>query len=400
MLHLIGDALRRNPYPLYRFMRFASPVLRPPGRDLWMVFDHANVKRAIEDRESFSSRAAPPGDSPLEWMIFLDPPRHTKLRAIVTRTFTPRAIATLEPTVRALSTELLDRVIDRGTMDLVSEYATPLPLAVISAMLGLPPGAEPQLERWTDAILGLGEAIHGGERAARAARLYADARAEMEPYLAVLLDERRTAPKDDLLTRLLQAEVDGEHLSDQEMLDFFLLLLVAGVETTTNLISNAMLCLLAHPDQLSLVRARPDLIPSAIEEVLRYRSPLQMVFRATTRDIVMGRHRIPAGKLVLAMIGSANRDEARIPNAGRFDITRAMDAHLAFGHGIHFCLGAALARLEGRVAIGDLVTRLRNPRLAEGRRWEPRNGINVHGPRRLALRFEADSGVSRPRGST
>lgn len=387
MLRRLADALRRDPYPLYRVLRRVSPVLRAPGRDIWLLFDHAGVKRALDDREAFSSRAAPPGDSPLDWLIFLDPPRHTRLRALLTATFSPRAIAALEPSVRAASAALLDPHAARGAMDLVADYAAALPLAVIGAMLGLPPGDRPRLERWNEAILGLGDAVFGGERAARAARRFGEAKAEMVPYLEALFDERRAAPRDDLLTRLLQAEVGGERLTAQERLDFFLLLLLAGSETTTHLIGNAVLCLLAHPEQFARLRADASLIPGAIEEVLRYRSPVQVVFRATTRDVALGRHVVPAGKLVLAMVGSANRDPAHLADAERFDIARRASTHLAFGHGIHFCLGAALARLEGRVALEDLSSRLRDLRLDGSARWEPREAFNVHGPRRLPVRF-------------
>lgn len=203
-----------------------------------------------------------------------------------------------------------------------------------------------------------------------------------------MLDERRKAPKDDLLTRLVQAEVDGERLSHEEILGFFQLLLLAGSETTTNLINNAMLCFVEYPEQLARLLGRIDLLPSAIEEVLRYRSPLQWMYRATTRDVELHGHAIPAGKLVLAMIGSANRDPRQFPDAGRFDIARDPNPHIAFGHGIHFCLGAPLARLESRIALTDLLDRLRGFKLASDEPWEPRKGLHVHGPTRLPIRFE------------
>lgn len=388
MLNLISDDMRRNPYPLYDQMRSVSPVLAVPGGQIWMILDYEGVKRALHDHDAFSSRAAPPGGGPLDWMIFTDPPRHTKLRSIVVKVFTPRSIAGLEPRIRELSRELIGRVIERGEMDLCADFAVPLPIMVIAEMLGIPIADRDQFKRWSDAILNLAETIGGGEAGARAAREFGAAREEIRAYLADLLPARRRAPQDDLLTRLVEAEVDGERLSEGEILDFFLLLLLAGSETTTNLISNAILCFLEHPAELARLRASPDLWPSAIEEVLRYRSPVQSVFRAPRRDVEMHGQVIPAGKLVLAVVGSANRDPKQFEAPDRFDVGRDPNPHVAFGHGVHFCLGAPLARLEAKIALPDLLSRLRGLRLASDAPWEPRKAINVHGPNRLPIRFE------------
>jgi cytochrome P450 len=190
------------------------------------------------------------------------------------------------------------------------------------------------------------------------------------------------------LTRLVEAEVDGERLTEEEILAFFQLLLLAGSETTTNLISNALLCFLENPDQLARLRAAPDLLPSAIEEILRYRSPVQVVFRQTRRDVEVHGQVIPAGKLVLAIVGSANRDPQQFHDAGRFDITRDPNPHIAFGHHIHFCVGAPLARLEARIALSDLFQRVKGFEFASEEPWEPRKTFHVHGPTRLPIRFE------------
>jgi cytochrome P450 len=214
----------------------------------------------------------------------------------------------------------------------------------------------------------------------------------MGEYLARLLDERRRSPGDDLLTRLVQAEVDGERLTHAETVGFFQLLLLAGSETTTNLVNNAVLCFVENPDQLAHLRERPDLLPSAIEEVLRYRSPLHWMYRLTTREVEMHGRTIPARKLVLAMIGSANHDPKQFRDPERFDITRDPNPHLAFGHGNHFCMGAPLARLEARIALGDLLERLTEIRLASPDPWEPRRGLHVHGPSRLPIRFRPRRG--------
>ena len=386
LLSPFTHAFRRNPYPVYALLRTVSPVLRI-RTGLWAVFDHDDVKRALQDHDAFSSRAAPPGDTPLDWLIFQDPPHHTALRALITRTFAPRAVAELETRVRAIADDLIDAVIERGTMDLVTEFAERLPLLVISEMLGLPRTDAPLLTIWSSAILGLGDALYGGARAARAVANYRAAKEQMHPYLSALLADRRAIPRNDLLTRLVQSEVEGIRLSNDEIYSFFQLLLLAGTETTTNLIANTMLCFIRHPDQCERVRATPALLPAAIEEVLRFRSPVQMVFRATTRDLAMHGRTIPRGATVLVMVGSANRDPRHYPDADRFDITRVGPAHVGFGHGAHYCVGAALGRLEARVAITALLARTSGVELALRGPWAPRPGINIHGPRSLPIRF-------------
>jgi cytochrome P450 len=388
VLNLHSDETRRNPYPLYDQLRSTAPVCRDPRSDFWMIFDYESVKRALNDPTVFSSRAAPPGGGALDWFIFFDPPRHTKLRALVSQAFTPRSVANLEPRIRDISRELLDQKIERGEMDLSADYAIPLPMTVIAEMLGIPAGDRPQFRRWADVLLNMIYTITGGEAAVRAVEEAVAASFEMSGYLTRQLAERRARPKDDLLTRLVLAEVDGERLTEKDILDFFQLLLLAGSETTTNLINNAILCFIEHPDQLARLRAEPDLLPSAIEEVLRYRSPLQAVFRQTTRDVEVHGTVIPARKLVLVMIGSANRDPRQFRDADRFDITRDPNPHLAFGLGPHFCLGAPLARLEARIALPDLLGRLKSLALASAEPWEPRKAFHVHGPARLLIRFE------------
>jgi cytochrome P450 len=389
VLNLLTDDMRRNPYPMYDQVRSSMPVLQVPGADIWMVLDYDGVKRALFDQDAFSSRASAPGDSPLDWLIFTDPPRHTKLRGIILRAFTPRSVASLEPRIREISRELLDQTIERGEMDLCGDYSIPLPLMVIAEMIGIPIEDRPLFKRWSEAILGLSDAVMGGPEAkARATEAFGAAKSEMQAYLAGLLKERRTAPKDDLLTRLVEAEVDGERLTETEILDFFVLLLVAGSETTTNLISNAILSFIENPGELIRLQTTPELLSSAIEEVLRYRSPVQAVFRETKRDVDMHGQVIPAGKLVLPIIGSANRDPKQFHDAGHFDIARDPNPHIAFGHGIHFCLGAPLARLEAKIALGDLLARVKGFQLAGSEPWEPRKAFHVHGPSSLPIRFD------------
>jgi cytochrome P450 len=388
VINLFSDEMRRNPYPLFDRLRSSSPVLHDPSSDLWMIFDYDGVKRMLSDPEVFSSQHGP------KWLVFSDPPRHTKLRALIMRAFTPRVIANLEPRIRELSRALLDQTIERGEMDLAADFSVPLPMMVIAEMLGIPLADRPRFQRWSDVILNMSYTIGGGAGAAEAATEFAAVTTEMNVYLSDQLAVRRLAPKDDLLTRLVEAQVDGERLTQEEILGFFQLLLVGGQETTTNLINNAFLCFVENPDQLARLQTAPDLLPSAIEEVLRYRSPLQWIYRLTKCDALVHGQTIPAGELVLTMVGSANRDPQQFQDPGRFDITRDPNPHLAFGHGIHFCLGAPLSRLEARIALTDLLERVKEWRLASDEPWEPRKALHVHGPVRLPIRFEPGKRVT------
>jgi len=382
--NLFSDEMRRNPYPLYAQMREKSPVFYvPPPFDAWMIFDYQTVKWALNDHATFSSRVPAP-----DWFIFSDPPSHTKLRGLISQAFTPRMVANLELRIRELSRALLTKTAERGEMDLVADYSIPLPMMVIAEMIGIPSEDWSRFNHWSDAIVRISQARSGGEEAAAASAGFREVTVEMTAYLVGMVEQRQAAPKDDLLTRLVAAEVDGERLTEREILGFFQLLIVGGQETTTNLISNAMLCLMENPEQRELLERRMDLLPLAIEEVLRYRSPLQWMLRKPTRDIEAHGKVIPAGKLTIPVMGSANRDPNVFPQADRFDITRDPNPHVAFGHGIHFCLGASLARLEARVALTDLFERVRKFEPASDEPWTPRDAFHVHGPKSLPIRFE------------
>jgi cytochrome P450 len=389
MLDLFADDMRRNPYPVYDRMRSGSPVFHLPPFDLWLIFDFEGVKRALVDHDAFSSDLSrvPGHGNPGEWFIFFDPPRHTKLRALIAKAFTPRVVANLEPRIRELSRQLLDQTIERGVMDLAGDFAVSLPMRVIAELLGVPAADWPRYKRWSDVILTIANTFSRDEEAARTIQDYRAVTAEMRAWLPDLIGQGRAPRADDLLTRLAEAEVDGGRLTPEELLGFVQLLLVGGQETTANLINNAVLCLLEHPDQLGRLRAAPGLLPSAIEEVLRYRSPLQWMPRATRHDVALHGQVIPAGKLVLPLIGAANRDPKQFRDAGRFDIGRDPNPHIAFGHGIHACLGAPLARLEARIALADFLERVQGFALASDEPWEPRKALGVHGPSRLPIRF-------------
>jgi len=382
---LLSDNIRRNPYPLYAQMRATAPTLHDPESGLWMVFDYDGVKRVFSNYPEFSARFGPE-----HWFSFSDPPQHTRMRALISQAFTANSVSGLEPRIATLSRELIDRKIEGGRMDLVLDYAMQLPILVIAEMLGIPTGDRERINRWNSVMVFMSHSIVGSTEKARANQDFAATTVEMAEYLDELLAQRRATPTDDLLTRLLRAEIDGERLTAKEILGFFQLLLLAGSETTTYLITNAILCFLAHPDQLARVLEQPELLSSAIEEVLRYRSPVQWLYRVTRSAVEINGQTIPAGKLVLAMIGSANRDPKHFPDPQTFDVTRSPNPHVAFGHGSHFCLGAPLARLEARIALAHLLQRLENLRPASNTPWTPRKGLHVHGPESLPILFESN----------
>ncbi|HUS27262.1 MAG TPA: cytochrome P450 [Kofleriaceae bacterium] len=388
-MNFFDDTMRRDPYRVYEQLRASSPAFHFAPADLYFLFDYASVKRALHDSAVFSSAVGASRGNSFEWLMFMDPPRHTKLRAIINRAFTSRSIAALEPRIRELAVALVDEVVARGEVDLEEKLAAPLPMMVIAELLGLPLGDWPKLIGWSRAIMNLAATIMGpAHESAAASADFLRADGEMQAYLGELVTARRAKPVDDLLTRLVTAEIDGEHLSQLELVRFFELLLAAGTETTTNLIDNAIICLVENPDQMARLQSNVTLVPSAIEEVLRYRSPAQAIFRATKQSVELHGVTIPAGKMVLPMLGAANRDPAVFPEAARFDIGRDPNPHIAFGHGIHFCLGAPLSRLEARVALEELLPRIRTIELASTQ-WTPRAPFHVHGPASLPVRIAA-----------
>ena len=378
-----------EPAPWYERMRRTAPVHQDEGSGVWSVFRYGDVHRVLSDWKAFSSRfgvydeagdaVSPIGAS----MIGADPPAHTKLRTIVSGPFGARAIAEMEPRIRAITDRLMDPVVSGGAMDVVSDLAEPLPVTVIAEMLSIPSEDRKRFKEWSDAIVELSNQFGGGDdEAVRRQR-------EIGRYFLEVIEERRAHPGEDLISRVVQAEVDGQHLSDHDVLGFCILLLVAGNETTTNLIGNAVRCFLEHPDLAERLASEPTSLPAAIEEVLRYRSPVRAMFRVATADVPVDGATIREGESVLAWIGSANRDEAKFPDAATFLPDRAPNPHIAFGHGIHQCLGASLARLEGRIALEALVRRCRRLRSdADPMSLEPMASLIVNGVRHLPIAFE------------
>lgn len=386
-MEFLSEEGRRNPYPLYGRIRSTSPVLYDPRTDFWMIFDYEGVRRALTDHAGFSSDMAATANQPTPpWMIFSDPPRHTKLRALVMQAFTPKAVANLEPRIRRLTQELLQKGLVRDEMDFATEFAVPLPIQVIAEMIGIPGADWPRFRGWSEVILSLSQTVSSREAGAAAGQSFRATSSEITEYIKSLIEDRRRDPADDLLTRLVQAEVDGERLTHEEISSFVQLLLAAGHETTTNLLNNAILTFAEQPGELERLRAEPGLLGSAIEEVLRYRSPIQFMFRGARQEVHMHGAVIPAGKRVLVMIGSANRDPKQFPDPERFDVGRNPNPHVAFGHGIHFCIGAPLARMEARIALQEFLGRVHHFECMSGDAWRPRAALNVLGPESLPIR--------------
>jgi cytochrome P450 len=365
-------------------MRRTAPVYFDASHYSWNVFRYQDVQQALSDYAHFSSQfgngrqdaSQPLGAS----MISTDPPRHRQLRALVTQAFTPRAVDALAPRIATIVNDLLDQVMARGEMDVIDDFGVPLPVTVIAEMLGIPPADRERFKLWSDAVVSSADAGGGDGYSDGAGRA-------MAAYFMEMIEQRRRAPGDDLISGLLAAEIDGQHLTLPELLGFGSLLLVAGNETTTNLLGNALLTFAERPDIWAQLRADPQLLPQAIEEVLRYRSPVQSMFRVTTSEVTLGEKTIPSGSWVIAWIGSANHDEAQFADPGTYDLQRTPNRHLAFGHGIHFCLGAPLARLEARIALQAMLERFRSVELVPGARLERMPSTIVYGPRSVPMRF-------------
>ncbi|MNR94731.1 Biotin biosynthesis cytochrome P450 [compost metagenome] len=379
-----------QPYAFYADRRQHLPVHFDARQDAWGVYRYAEVKAVLTDYANFSSEIpqARSDEGFRESLINVDPPRHRQLRGVIAKAFTPGAIAQLGPRIEAIAHDLLDVLDTRERFDLVNAFAHPLPVMIIAELLGIPAEDRPQYKEWADGLLaGDGETMLRDEaRRERALRIVC----EMDDYFRVILASRRRRPQDDLITQLLVAEVDGERLSEDQILSFCMLLLVAGHVTTVNLITNGMICLLEQSEALNALRQAPAGIPRALEEVLRYRSPVQWLMRVARNDLILGGERVSAGQTIIAFVGSANRDEAVFSEPERFDVTRHPNPHLSFGHGVHFCLGAPLARLEAQVALQVLFARLNGFQLdlLPGEELHPLGNSLLYGVSHLPMRAD------------
>ncbi len=386
----LSNAMAQDPYPVYAALRARAPVHRSRLMNAWLIARHADVDAVLRDHRSFASdprrgtltrrqqAMLPPEDE--FTMLFLDPPDHRRLRALVNKAFTPRAINALEGRIRAIMAGLLDAIGDPAGFDLMTAVAQPLPVIVIAEMLGVPPEDRDRFKLWSFQRARLLEPT----ASLRERAIAQEAARGFDAYFRAIIAKRRTEPRDDILSALAHAEDGGERLSEREMLNILRLILIAGNETTTNLIGNGMLALLANPDQLRRLREEPALLPAAVEELLRYDAPVQTTFRRVIADCEVGGIRLRARDNIAVLIGAANRDPDAFEDPDRLDVARANCPHLSLGRGIHHCLGAPLARLEGRIAFEMLLERFGRIDLL-GSRPKYRNGIVLRSLRSLPL---------------
>jgi cytochrome P450 len=361
-----------------------APPVRHADTGIWQVLAHADVERVLTDHEHFSSELAEGlgqgGDPLMASMVLTDPPRHRQLRALVSAAFTPRRVAQMEPRIREIAQELLDAMRAAGSADFVQAFSYPLPARVIAELLGVPFDRRDDFGRWSDDI------VMSGMTSELSARGQASAQ-EMGIFFFELMEQRRGEPRDDLISALLVAEVDGRRLELIELIGFCILLLIAGHETTANLLNHTVWCLSEYPDAASRLRRDPARVPGAIEEVLRFRSPVFGLMRRAKTDAELGGRRIAAGDRLFAWLSAANRDPAVFPDPDRFDVERTPNRHIAFGHGGHFCLGAPLARLEAAVALPMVLEQLPDLRLSGDDPPEEKESVAITGFTRLPVRY-------------
>jgi cytochrome P450 len=391
----LGDSFFQDPQGLFARLRSAAPVtqaITPEGVRVWLITRYEDVRAALVDPrlakdwvthmtpEDFDITVDPVQAYLDQHMLNLDPPDHTRLRRLVVTAFTPRRVAALRPRVSAITGELLDAMADGpAETDLIEVFAFPLSVTLICELIGIPAGDRESFRQWSGTLL----SARGTRRETRAVAV------DMHEYFTRLVAERRRAPASDLLSALIAARDSGDSLSEHELLAMMFLLLVAGHETMVNLIAGGVLALLTHPAELQRLRENPSLLPTAVEELLRYANPLNHATeRFTLEPVTIGDTTIPAKEWVMLATSSANRDPSRFADAGRLDVGRDSSGHLGFGHGIHYCLGAPLARLEGEIAFGMLLSRFPGLTLASPEsslRWRPSSLI--HGLEGLPVRL-------------
>jgi cytochrome P450 len=390
-----------DPFPIFARLRDADPVHRSDRLGGWVLTRYADVRAVLFDRRASADRISPfrdhlppPQQTTLKdllvtlglWAVFNDPPEHTRRRALLNQAFTARRVAALRPRIEAVVDRLIDKLAPRAEFDLIADFAYPLPATVIADMIGVPVEDLDRFKSWSDDIAAfVGSALATPDKRERAQRGVRD----MSEYFTLMVADHRARPRDDILSALIAAEEQGKVLSEREIVASCMLLLFAGHETTTNLIGNGMLALLRHPDQLALLRARPELAAPAVEEMLRYDGPTQAMTRVALEDLTFvgaaGERRVVArGDRIFALLNAANRDPAVFAEPDRFLIARPENRHLSFGYGLHFCLGAPLARLEAEIGVAALLRRL--PDLALEHEHPPwSDSFVLRGVKRLEL---------------
>jgi cytochrome P450 len=406
---------RLYPFRFYAEMRRLNPIAFDERNNFWGVFRYGDIHKILGDYVTFSS-APQKLDSPSteknqnadtaerfqrQNLVRSDPPYHRTLRCVIASAFTPTIIAKLEPHIEEIAHEMLNKVIQRGRMDLIEDLAYPLPVTIIAELLGVPIEDRDLFRGWADKILpSTPSERYMTDDEHRTSKNIAEVINEMDSYFSNIVEERSQNPREDLITNLIKARADGRNLYKDEILTFCTLLFLAGHVTTVNLIGNTILSLLQNPHEFRLLQGDRTLIPSTIEETLRYRSPAQAVGRIVTKDTELGGQKLQSGQRIIAWLGSANHDESVFTDPERFDISRSKSshhpAHIGFGHGIHFCLGAPLARLEGQVVLRVILQRLQDLRLDidsqdKESKWQdliPVQSFFLHGVTHLPLQFQ------------
>jgi cytochrome P450 len=385
---------RANPYPIYQFLRTAMPVFQTPI-GVWLVSRWADGDIILKDKRYATidlKRIGEAGQLPATevltaaretmgmTMLFMDPPKHGRIRGLVNKAFSPRMIESLRPRIQQIADDLISQFDSRSNVDLISQFAYPLPVIVIAEMLGIPSEDRDLFRRWTGDLAPLIDFVQDMAIVERAMK----AMEQTREYFVKLVDERRKSPREDLVSALIAAEEKGDRLTLDEMLANIVLLLGAGHETTANLIGNGMLALMRNRGEFEKLQKDPSLIKSAVEECLRYDSPVQATARRTLEEVQIAGLTVPADTHVIVLIGACNRDSAQFPEPDRFDIAREDNEHLAFGGGIHYCLGANLARVEGEIAINSLTRKFPNMKMA-GDTVEYRDMFNLRGLKALPI---------------
>ncbi|HEX8438033.1 cytochrome P450 [Archangium sp.] len=382
--NLFAPDTRANPYPLYAELRRNAPVFQVDPGGFWAISRYDDVLAVLKNPRLYSSEGfllfseKPwlPRNALEDTLLAMDPPRHDQLRSLISRAFGAKALARLEPRIRACAEELASRIPSGRTVDFVEAFSMHLPSFVIGTLLGLPTSTHEHFKRWANDMVNVpGVADDDLVTQARTRQSLE----EMDRYLNEAMEERRRHPQDDFVSDLLRVQVDGESLTPSEQMGFLNLLLVAGLETTVHLLNFLVQSLAEHPDVLARVREDRSRVPAFIEEVLRYHAPVQSVLRLTTAEVELHGVRLPPGSPVLALIGSANRDETHFNEPDRFDISRTGTNNMPFGHGAHFCIGAALARMEARIAMETLLDRFQRFEVKTDR-FEWNYSLTVRGP--------------------
>lgn len=374
--------IRDDPYEAYRKLRERDPVHRLRLLNAWLLTGYKEIDEALRDHEHFTNSQRGFAFTELRTLLHTDPPTHTRLRSLILKAFTPRAVEKLEPSIRDTAERLLDDVAGKGQIDIIADIAYPLPVIVIADMLGVPPEDRDRFKVWSDDLALSVEPILARTHTDRIRKSWD----EIFEYFEGIIALRHADPKDDLISLLIAAEDQGNKLTREELLLTLLLLLVAGNETTRNMIGNGTLALLRNPAQMELLRNDRSLLESAVSEFLRYDSPVQLNGRYVFKDTVVGGKRVKAGQQLLCALGAANRDPAAYADPDRLDIARNGAKHLSFGRGIHHCLGSSLAMLEGRIVFGALLDRYASMRLA--REPEYRDRIVLRGVKELVVDVE------------